>query len=191
MTSKGLLVRALFLLCVALYPLLIFFGLRYFPPGVVGLLLIVLLAFRFGVLTSEEKPVLAPMLVTFLAYAALAAVTGSKILLLGYPALVNFFLAAVFANSLRQAEPLLLRLVRARKVKISAYAPRYLFWLTATWASFFVINGLLAVWTLTRPIEIWTLYNGLIAYIAAGTLMGGEYLFRAYYKKRKNIGKDE
>lgn len=191
MSSKSLPIRILFLFSLALYPVLVFFGLRHLPPGAIGLLLLVLLAFRFGVLSPEEKPVLVPMLLIFLAYAAITVATGSETLLLGYPALVNFSLAVIFANSLRQPEPLLLRLVRARKMRISPYAPRYLFWLTATWAVFFVINGSIAVWTTTRPIEIWTLYNGLIAYIAAGTLMAGEYLFRIYYKKRKNIANDE
>jgi len=190
-SSKSLPVRILFLFSLAFYPPLVFFGLRHLPPGAIGVLLIVLLAFRFGVLSPEEKPVLVPMLLIFLVYATLAVATGSESLLLGYPALVNFSLAVIFANSLRQPEPLLLRLVRARKVKISSHAPRYLFWLTAIWAVFFVINGSVAVWTTTRPIEIWTLYNGLIAYIAAGMLMVGEYLFRIYYKKKKNIANEE
>jgi len=189
-SSKRLPIRILFLFSLALYPPLVFFGLRHLPPGAIGVVLIVLLAFRFGVLSPEEKPVLIPMLLIFLAYAALAVATDSESLLLGYPALVNFSLAVIFTNSLRQPEPLLLRLVRARKVRISSYAPRYLFWLTAIWAAFFVINGSIAAWTTTRSIEIWTLYNGLIAYIAAGTMMVGEYLFRIYYKKRKNIAND-
>lgn len=191
MSSRIPLVRILFLFSLALYPPLVFFGLRHLPPGAIGVLLIVLLAFRFGVLSPEEKPVLIPMLLIFLTYAALAVATGSERLLLGYPALVNYSLAVIFANSLRQPEPVLLRLVKARKVRISSYAPRYLFWLTAIWAVFFVTNGSIAVWTTTRPIEIWTLYNGLIAYVAAGMVMVGEYLFRIYYKKRKNIANDE
>jgi len=190
-SSRIPLVRILFLFSLALYPPLVFFGLRHLPPGAIGVLLIVLLAFRFGVLSPEEKPVLIPMLLIFLTYAALAVATGSERLLLGYPALVNYSLAVIFANSLRQPEPVLLRLVKARKVRISSYAPRYLFWLTAIWAVFFVTNGSIAVWTTTRPIEIWTLYNGLIAYVAAGMVMVGEYLFRIYYKKRKNIANDE
>jgi uncharacterized membrane protein len=190
-SSKSQPVRILFLFSLALYPPLVFFGLRHLPPGAIGVLLVVLLAFRFGVLSPEEKPVLVPMLLIFLAYAALAVATGSESLLLGYPALVNFSLAVIFTNSLRHPEPLLLRLVKARKVRISSYAPRYLFWLTAIWAVFFVINGSIAVWTTMRPIEIWTLYNGLIAYLAAGTVMVGEYLFRIYYKKSKNIANDE
>jgi uncharacterized membrane protein len=60
--------------------------------------------------------------------------------------------------------------------------------LTALWAAFFALNGLTALWTTTLPMEVWTLYNGLISYIIVASLIGGELLFRNHYKKR--IGLD-
>ena len=63
MSRSGLLFRGVFFVAVALYPFLVYFGLKYLPPGLLGLILAILLAFRFGILTTEEKPVLFPMMV--------------------------------------------------------------------------------------------------------------------------------
>jgi uncharacterized membrane protein len=38
-----------------------------------------------------------------------------------------------------------------------------------------------ALWT---SAETWTLYNGLIAYLLIGALVGGEWLIRARFKDR-------
>ena len=64
-------------------------------------------------------------------------------------AVVMFAAFVLFVASLRSGEPLLLRIVRARGIPISAHGPRYLTRLTAVWAAFFVVNGLVALWTTT------------------------------------------
>jgi uncharacterized membrane protein len=83
--------------------------------------------------------------------------------------------------------PLLLRLVRARGMPLSKYAPRYLTNLTLVWASFFAVNCLAALWTTTASMETWTLYNGLISYLLVGILLGAELLFRRHYKRRLGV----
>jgi uncharacterized membrane protein len=35
--------------------------------------------------------------------------------------------------------------------------------------------------------EVWTAYNGLIAYLIVGLLIGGERIFRRHYKKRMSV----
>ena len=191
MSRFGLLFRGVFIVSVALYPFLVFFGLRYLPPGTLALVLALFLAFRFGVLTAEEKPVVYPMLVVLMSFAVLVAFLDSQRLLLAYPALVNLFLAITFASSLRDGSSILLSLVKARKVKIGEYVPRYLARLTLVWVFFFVVNGLIAVWTSMQSMELWVIYNGLISYIAAGFLIIGELIFRIYYKKRMGVTGDD
>jgi uncharacterized membrane protein len=181
-------IRVFFVVCMAAYPFIVYFGIRHLPPSFFGLALVVLLAMRFGVLVPEERPILLPMLLVFLGYATTAAILKSTSMLLYYPALVNFCLCVVFANSLRQDEPLLLRIIRARGVPISIHTPKYLYRLTAVWATFFAINGSIAIWTSTMSMEIWTLYNGLISYFIVATLIGGELLFRRHYKRRMGVG---
>ncbi len=186
MTRQGL-IRAFFLLCVAAYPFIIFFGLSYLPPSAFGLALLVLLALRFGVLLPDERPILLPALVIYVIYAATATISQSQMLLLYYPAVVNLTLGGVFLNSLRSGDPLLLRIIRARGTTMTVHAPSYLYWLTGIWAAFFIVNAAISIWTSTQSLEIWTLYNGFLAYIAIGVLAAGEFVFRYFYKRRMGV----
>ena len=70
---------------------------------------------------------------------------------------------------------------------MSEHATGYLTRLTAIWAGFFAANGLVALWTTTASLEVWTLYNGLISYLLVATLMLSEWLFRRHYKRRLGI----
>lgn len=182
-----MLVRALIMIFFVAYPFIVYFGLSVLPPSFFGLILVVLLGLRFGILLPEERLLFLPILLVFLAYAVTTVFVDSAQLLLYYPALVNFTFFLIFANSLRNGEPLLLRFVRVRGYTISDHTPRYLFWLTMVWAVFFVLNGLLSIWTSTLSIQAWTLYNGLISYFLVAILGVGEWLFRRYYKKRVGV----
>ena len=180
-------IRVLFLACIAAYPFIVYFGLQFMPPSAFGLALLVLLAMRYGVLLPSERPILVPMLLIFVTYALTATLSGSQLMLLYYPAVVNDTLCGVFLNSLRQGDPLLLRIIRARGWPISEHGPKYLYRLTAVWAAFFVLNALISIWTSTQSIEIWTLYNGFLSYCLVAVFVGVEYLFRCYYKRRMGI----
>lgn len=185
--KRSHIIRVCFIVSIALYPFMIFFGLQVLPPGFFGLVLVALLAMRYGVLLPEERPILLPILLVFLTYALSATVLKSTGMLLFYPALVNFCLCAVFVYSLRHGEPMLLRIVRARKIPLSKHGPKYLGNLTAVWASFFAANGMISIWTTTLSIATWTAYNGLISYFLIATLVTGEWVFRRYYKRRMGV----
>ena len=182
-----MLVRALLVVFFIAYPFIVYFGISYLPPCFFGLVLVVLLAMRFGVLLPEERKMFLPVLGVFLAYAIATVFLDSATMLLYYPGLVNFSLCLVFAASLRQDEPLLLRLVRSRGTAINEHVPRYLYWLTALWAVFFVINGLVSIWTSSLSMQAWTLYNGLISYFIVAILVVSEWLFRHHFKKKRGI----
>lgn len=185
--TRSALIRVAFLACIAAYPFIIFFGLKYLPPSAFGLALLALLAMRYGILLPAERPILVPMLLVFLTYALTAALSQSQAMLLYYPAVVNFTLSGVFLYSLRQGDPLLLRIIRARGISVSVHGPRYLYRLTGIWAAFFIINGLISIWTSTLSIEAWTLYNGFLSYCLVAVLVGAEYAFRRYYKRRMGV----
>jgi uncharacterized membrane protein len=177
-------IRVFFFICFMLYPFIVYFGLKTLPPSFFGLVLMVLLALRFGVLTKADRTILLPVLFALMAYAIATTVSGNTRMLLFYPVMVNFCLCAIFANSLRHEESLLLRMVRARGLPIVDHIPPYLYRLTALWAIFFALNGMIAVWTTTVSMKVWTLYNGLISYFIVATLIGAELVFRSYYRKR-------
>jgi uncharacterized membrane protein len=182
--SQTMIIRLILAICFIIYPFIVYFGIRILPPGFFGLVLTVLLVLRFGVLLPQERLILLPVLIIFTGYAVVITLLKNTQMLLFYPALVNFCLCAVFTNSLWHEESLLLRIVRARGAVISEYTPQYLFRLTALWAVFFALNGMIALWTSTVSMEVWTLYNGLISYFIIAALIGAELLFRTYYKKR-------
>lgn len=185
--NKAMAVRVIVVVFSLAYPFIVYFGIKFFPPGFFGLLLLLLLAMRFGVLVKAERRILLPVLVVFLGYSLVTTILNSASMLLYYPALVNFSLLVTFASSLRQEEPLLLRIVRAKGATISAHTPGYLYKLTAVWAVFFAINGLISLWTSTLSVAAWTLYNGMLSYCIVGVLIGGELLFRHFYIKRMNV----
>jgi uncharacterized membrane protein len=187
--TRSTLVRAAFLACIAAYPFIIFFGLEHLPPSVFAIALMILLGMRYGVLLPSERSIYLPLLFIYLAYAITAALSRSAAMLLYYPAIVNFTMSGVFLLSLRQGEPLLLRLVRARGFEIGPHGPVYLYRLTAIWAAFFIVNALVSTWTSTQSIEVWTLYNGFLSYCLVGALLGLEMLFRGQIKRRMGVEK--
>jgi uncharacterized membrane protein len=180
-------IRIAIVIFFIVYPFIVYFGIKSLPPSFIGLLLIILLVLRFGVLKREERVILLPVLSVFFGYALVTVILDGSSMLLYYPAMVNFSLLIIFTNSLRSEESLLLRAVRARGFTISEYTPRYLYRLTLLWAMFFLLNGVVSVWTSTVSLEAWTLYNGLISYFIIGILIGAELLFRRHYIKRKSI----
>ena len=177
-----------FFILLALYPFVVYFGIRELPPSFFGILLAALVATRFAALKKADRALALPVLVLLLVYAVAAAIVGRAQALLYYPVLVNALLCLLFIISVLNKNPLLLRLVRARGIPLSKYGPRYLTTLTMVWAVFFVVNGLIALWTTTLSMETWTLYNGLISYLLVGLLLGAEWIFRRHYKRRLGVG---
>lgn len=179
--------RALFFAAILLYPVIVYVSIQHLPISFFGVILVLLLLLRCGVMLPTERHLLLPVLLIHVTYSTVTAITGSRQLLLWYPALVNFSLCALFALSLKEEKSILLRLVQARKVQISVYAPRYLNRLTVVWAVFFLLNGLMAILTTMISVKVWALYNGFIAYTLVATLFIAELAFRRYYKRRKGV----
>lgn len=179
--------RVGFFALLALYPFIVYFGIRMLPPSFFGILLAVIVAARFAVLKREDRTLALPVLALLLVYAVAAASLGSAEALLYYPVLVNLMLCILFVASVVNGDPLLLRLVRARGIPMSRFGPRYLTVLTAIWGGFFAINCLVALWTTTASMEAWALYNGLISYLVVGLFLGAEWIFRRHYKRRLGV----
>jgi uncharacterized membrane protein len=104
-----------------------------------------------------------------------------------YPVLVNLALLGVFAYSLIFPPSMIERFARIREPDLPAEAIGYTRRVTRVWCVFFFVNGAFAFITaLWASPAIWTLYNGLIAYLMMGLLFGGEYFTRWHFKKRLN-----
>ena len=85
---------------------------------------------------------------------------------------------AVFASSLWQPQTIIERLARLQEPELPQSGIDYTRKVTKVWCLFFVINGSIALYTCFQPLEIWTLYNGLLSYVFAGLLFAGEWVVR-------------
>ena len=75
-------------------------------------------------------------------------------------------------------------LARLTEKNFSEHAVAYTSKVTFAWCLFFLINGLISVYTATQTsLEIWMLYNGFLSYIFIGLFMAIEYLIRRKVKK--------
>jgi len=172
----------------AFYPFLVYFGLAHLRPGVFGLVLAALILVRLLNYAPAVRRRLLLLLSLMTVYALTVAVTNSENLLRLYPVLANLMMLAIFLTSLYTETPILERLARWRGMTITQFGVPYLRNLTKIWCAFFLLTALMAAWTaLKADLATWALFNGLLVYLLMGLLLGGEYLFRGYYKKRVGV----
>ncbi|KFI08180.1 membrane protein [Massilia sp. BSC265] len=115
---------------------------------------------------------------------ALAVASNAVLPLKLYPVLVNGALLAVFGASLVSGMPVAERLARLREPVLPPEGVAYTRRVTLAWCVFFVLNGALALGTaLFATDAVWSLYNGVIAYILMALMFGGEYLLRMRFKR--------
>ena len=106
--------------------------------------------------------------------------------LLFYPVVVNLVMLAVFGGSLWTAMPLVERLARLREPNLPPEGVRYTRKVTLVWCGFFVGNGTMALFTVLHgDMHLWTLWNGMVAYILMGMLMAAEWLVRQRVIKKE------
>ena len=106
-------------------------------------------------------------------------------LLLFYPVVVNAVMLAVFGGSLWSSMPIIERLARLQEPNLPPQAVRYTRRVTQIWSGFFIVNGSVALFTVVYgDMTLWTLWNGMIAYLLMGGLMAGEWLVRRHLRKR-------
>jgi uncharacterized membrane protein len=101
-----------------------------------------------------------------------------------YPAFMNAAMLAAFAQSLWRGPSMIERFARIAEPDLPESGVRYTRIVTWVWTVFFAINGAIAAWTAVyADWDTWTLYNGIIAYIAIGALLGGEFLARPFVRR--------
>lgn len=164
-------------LLTAVYPLAIWFGrVRVEPRWLAGLLLLAAVV-RLPSLGISRS---ARLFVAGALALATAAVYANALLPLKlYPVVVNAALLTAFGYSLAVPPSIFERIARLRQPRFPASAIRYTRRLTQAWCVFFAANGLIALGTaLWASDAIWSLYNGVIAYLLMGLMVGGEYVLR-------------
>ena len=91
-----------------------------------------------------------------------------------------------FALTLRHGPSMIERFARLVEPVMDEAAIAYTRKVTLVWCAFFALNGLASLYTaLYASLALWTLYNGLLAYLLMGLLFAVEYAVRQRVKKQK------
>lgn len=115
---------------------------------------------------------------------ALALWSNALLPLKLYPVLVNLAFLIAFAWSLGTSQSMVERLARLTEPDLPPAGVAYTRTVTWVWCVFFVVNGAIALATALWASEaVWSLYNGVIAYVLMGLLFGIEYLVRLRIKR--------
>ena len=166
-----------------LYPLAVYFGMNYFEPWKIAGILMVLLLIKLATSYSDNHWS-RPLLMAGVLFCGFAIWSNNLVSLRFYPALVNGVMLAIFLWSLLSPPSLIERLARLQHPDLPSEGIIYTRRVTQVWCVFFLVNGMIALVTAVwSSFEIWSLYNGLIAYILMGILLGGEYIARIKTQK--------
>ena len=161
-----------------LYPFAVYFGTQYLEPWKIASVLFILLTTRFVASVSISHWSSSLLLIGML-YCGFAIWSNELLTLRFYPAIVNAAMLLLFSWSLWSPPSIIERIARIQHPNLPAEGVIYTRRVTQVWCVFFIINGSIALVTaLWSSFEIWSLYNGLIAYLMMGILFIGEYLVR-------------
>ncbi len=168
-----------------LYPLVIWFGHGVVEPRWLAGLLLLTAATRLPAL--KLSGVARWSAAGALLLAACAMLSNAVLPLKLYPVLVNASLLAAFGWSLTQPRSMVERLARLREGDLPPAAVIYTRHVTQAWCAFFAVNGAIAGWLALYASEAaWSLYTGVLSYLAMGMLFGAEYLLRLRFKRRQH-----
>jgi len=166
------------------YPFLVFAGVRADATRLVGAVLLAAVAARgLALLRGAEGEVrrrlLAPALALALPAAGAAATDDARILLL-VPLAAHGALLVAFARTLRGPGPSMAEtFARLSVADLSPAEVQYCRRVTALWCTFFAANaGIVAALAARGALEAWTLWTGLLSYVALGLLFAAEYTVR-------------
>ncbi|MCF2858949.1 hypothetical protein L1286_15805 [Pseudoalteromonas sp. SMS1] len=161
------------------YPILVFVGLKHLNFQVLAMVLASVLALKLVLQRKATSKVFNCVLGVGISFLVLSSALNLPLGMLLYPVVINACLLLVFGASLRWKPCIIERLARLSEPDLPPKGVLYTEKVTKVWCAFFAINMLVSLYTaLMTPIEVWTLYNGFIAYIAMGLLFIGEWLVR-------------
>lgn len=166
---------------IVLMPLFIFLFLDNIQPRYFAIALISMFAARF-LMQFKTLPVqksISVWMVLMLIGMGVIAFADNSTMLLSYPVLMNAGFLCLFLFTLIFPPTIVEKIARLQDPDLPEAGVRYTRQVTKVWCGFFLINGLIAAWTVWYGNrQIWGLYNGLISYLLTAFLMLLEYCIR-------------
>lgn len=171
-----------------LYPIIAIGAVRLIGPGAAVAIVIVLLLARLVVPMLRGLPVsMSLALIPVLAAVVIVASFDRALSVRLYPVFMNAAMLAAFVVTLWKPPSMIERFARMFEPDLPDSGVRYTRNVTLLWSAFFVVNGSIALWSVLQPgWSTWVIYNGFIAYLAAGALFAGEYLVRRTVRARQS-----
>lgn len=166
-----------------LYPFAVYFGTHYLEPWKIASVLLVLLGIRL-IASYSVKHWSSPLLLVGMVYCGFAIWSNELLTLRFYPAIANAAMLLLFSWTLLSPPSLIERIAKIQHPNLPPEGIVYTRRVTEVWCAFFIVNGGIAFATaLWGSFELWSLYNGLIAYLLMGLLFVGEYIVRIKTQK--------
>lgn len=163
------------------YPFLVWYSLGRFEPRAIALSLAALVFVRLFV--SPSGAVGSKLLPLMLLFLLASAMLNQSQWLLAYPVIVSLSFLAWFSHSLRHPPTIIEQFARLQDPELPPQGVAYTRKVTQVWCGFFILNALLSLAiAYSDDMQLWSLYNGLIAYLLMGLLMFGEMLIRRKVK---------
>ncbi len=173
-----------------MYPFAVYIGLNNIAPSYLAIILIVLVLLRIVLVRArlEKLPWMLPASLLGILAIGTSVITDSSLGFKLYPLAVNFSMLVVFAYSYYKPPTVIETFARLNEKNMSAPAIKYTAKVTLVWCLFFIINGLISLYTaLFMTLDIWMIYNGFLSYVLMATLMLVEYLVRLKVKKQHRL----
>jgi len=182
--------NALLALLLLTYPVIVYFGLQYLEPGVLAALFAIIFIFRHLNHSKNKKgskiPHLHILLIAVLSLLAYSSIANSALALKFYPVVVSLSFLSIFSYSLYKP-PSVVEMIARLHENLDEQGIKYTRKVTQVWCVFFIINALIATWTIFHDNEqVWLAYNGLISYMLMALLMAGEFVVRFFVKRKSN-----
>lgn len=190
-----MLLKSLFGIAILLYPTAVYFGTAYLGTRGCGLLLLGVFLLRALLLrtnlrhsatastTSYDRLLWLELVGPLVIVLSLAA--DNAVFLRALPILINVALFVIFFASLSHPPSMIEIFARLMEKNLPPEATHYCRSATRVWCAFFVLNGLLSLFTaVATPFWVWTLYNGFISYVLIALLFLAEYCFRIGFRRR-------
>jgi len=181
-------IARIFFIGVALgYPILVYYGLGVWDVRVIATLLLVIMVVRSALMPNTKIIQKSGFLVGACVIAALVFLYNDPLYLKLYPVMMSALMFCIFAMSLVTPPNVIETFARLhfKKQNLPAHVVIYTRNVTKIWCGFFIINGLVAAFTVMQSMKVWALYNGLISYLLMGCLFVGEFLFRQFILKKR------
>lgn len=171
-----------------LYPVIAAIVVRLWGPSYVLVGLFILLALRAIPGFARHIPgALTYALILVAGALALVSLHDPELAVRFYPAFMSAAMLLTFGYTLWRGPSMIERFARIVEPQLPESGVRYTRVVTWIWVAFFLVNGIVGAYTaLYAPWPVWTLYNGLLAYLAMGTLFFGEMLVRPYFRNAKS-----